>query len=214
MKCIGSAVLIVAVLGCSGESYYTTTEADGFVSSDPTVFQRGDTIKAIATEFVQHPYAGSDPTARSDANPERFSWSVEDTAVATVDADGRVFMKASGQTWVKAKTSRSSSRFRIFVVGPFDDIELTPHELTMTLGSAAPYTLRFVDSTRTPYDWPTENLPGAFHRSTDPEHAANSHSGLTWHYFPSVAGDITVEVTVAVRHGHPPLRDTVIVRAR
>ena len=90
------------------DSYYLVISTANGEGASLQSYKPGDTVSFAAVEWVQHPFSGAETTRSSAVQPDAFTWSTADSAVATVVTSGRVFMKSTGSTNVLVKTSRAS----------------------------------------------------------------------------------------------------------
>jgi hypothetical protein len=118
---LASAGLLVAVVGCGSAYNVSIVEAGtGRQIGDSRV---GDTLRLLATIYHDPRWPSDAPTsarARSDSQPNLFTWSTFDSTTARVVAPGVVVMRAPGYTTIHVRTASATALegFNVFAAKP------------------------------------------------------------------------------------------------
>jgi uncharacterized protein YjdB len=166
----------------------------------------GDSVEFTATGTFTTPPGSSSPTSQSKL--DKVSWSVEDTAVATVDNDGKVTAVSGGSTKVTA-SSKDFSDSATIIVTPAELLSITITPAAPTVGTGQTVALTAQGSYRNSPSSPTTTGPVAVDWvSGDPAVATvNADTGVVTGVRPGTA---TITATQKDADGTPKTASVVV----
>ena len=134
LRRVSAAFVLSCAAACGSESYRVEISevSNGLVSPHPYTLV-GDTLRLYAFEMEQGFLTAEEPSASSVTSPAKFTWKTGDPAIIAMIAPGVFVMRATGSTFINARTSRAGGAATITVCANASVLHVSPDNVDLTI---------------------------------------------------------------------------------